>query len=92
MHDSLKVYDNVENGISANELNKWRNKFKHPLVLPIHLEDDTILLADYNHNNVNENLNNNFPNLGLNTEYEASRLENIIMVDQEISYNKKLIR
>ena len=56
LHDSLKVYDNVDAGISQNELNKWRNKFKHPLVLPIHLEDDTIMLSGLNDHVINGNL------------------------------------
>ena len=41
LHDALKVYDNNSEGISINELNKWRNKYKHPMVLPIHLDDET---------------------------------------------------
>ncbi len=81
LHDSLKVYDNVETGILPNELNKWRNKFKHPLVLPIHLEDDTILHTRYNHNVINSNLKLiNSANLGLNTENDASRLDNIAIL------------
>jgi hypothetical protein len=43
LHNSLRVYDNNSNGISINEINKWRNKFKHPLVLPIHLEGEEYL-------------------------------------------------
>jgi hypothetical protein len=43
LHNSLKAYDNNTNGISLNEINKWRNKFKHPLVLPIHLEGEEYL-------------------------------------------------
>jgi hypothetical protein len=42
LHESLKVYEHQGQSISENELNKWRysygfifrNKFKHPLVLP----------------------------------------------------------
>lgn len=47
LHDALKVYDQINPGeeISGNELNKWRNKFKHPLVLPVHLDDDTMLIS-----------------------------------------------
>lgn len=93
LHDSLKVYDNVDTGISQNELNKWRNKFKHPLVLPIHLEDDTILLGGLNDNINNGNLNNIYlTNFCLNTENDASKLENIISPDPEKSYSKKLIK
>lgn len=40
LNNSLRVYDNNTMGISLNEINKWRNKFKHPLVLPIHIDKD----------------------------------------------------
>jgi len=93
LHDSLKVYDNVDAGISQNELNKWRNKFKHPLVLPIHLEDDMIILSGLNDFVIHGNLNNiNLANFGLNTENDASKLENILSAYPEKSYNKTLIK
>lgn len=93
LHDSLKVYDNIDTGISQNELNKWRNKFKHPLVLPIHLDDDTVLLPAVNDLSFNRNVNSiNIINIGLNTENEASKLDNIISNNEDKSYTRKLIK
>ena len=38
LHERLSKYDQIEGAISLNEVNKWRNMFKHPLVLPIFIE------------------------------------------------------
>jgi len=92
LHDSLKVYDNYNYGISQNELNKWRNKFKHPLVLPIHLDEDTVLIAPNDNNLIYKNSNINLANLGLNTENEASKLDNIISINDDKNLIKKLIK
>ncbi len=93
LHDSLKVYDNIQTGISQNELNKWRNKFKHPLVLPIHLDDDTILYCNINDINYTRNDHNlNIINFGLNTQNEKGNLENETSNNQDKSYTRNLIK
>ena len=38
LHERLSKYEQIEGAISLNEVNKWRNMFKHPLVLPIFIE------------------------------------------------------
>lgn len=73
LHDSLKVYDSNVDGVSQNEINKWRNKFKHPMVLPIHLEDDTVLLPANNREILNTG-NNNF--------------DDVIIINETSTYSK----
>lgn len=35
LHSSLSQYEREKEKIGVNEINKWRNRFKHPLVIPI---------------------------------------------------------
>ena len=34
VNNQINKFENIEESIPPNEVNKWRNKFKHPLVLP----------------------------------------------------------
>jgi hypothetical protein len=39
LHEKLKVYEYQDQDVVHTELNKWRNKFKHPLVVPIPIDN-----------------------------------------------------
>ena len=39
LHNELKKYDRKEGAISENILNEWRNLFRHPLTVPIFIDN-----------------------------------------------------
>ena len=39
-HEQLINYDKLEGEIGINEINNWRNKFRHPLVIPVFTKEE----------------------------------------------------
>jgi hypothetical protein len=40
LHENLKVYEHEGDRIDFQEVNKWRNEFRHPLVIPISVDEE----------------------------------------------------
>lgn len=41
-HEKLALYDHLDHEVSENEINVWRNKYRHPLVIPIFIDNKVI--------------------------------------------------
>ena len=39
LNKELSNYEQHNSAISHNEINKWRNKYRHPIVIPVFTED-----------------------------------------------------
>lgn len=53
LNSQINKFENVDERIPVIEINKWRNKFKHPLVLP------SINLINSDKLDINENVESN---------------------------------
>ena len=38
LHERLNKYDELSGEVSKNEINVWRNMFRHPLAVPLYVE------------------------------------------------------
>lgn len=87
LHQQLKHYEHPQEVMTINELNKWRNKFKHPLVIPVFVDQEKTPLKnrftfgyyansdDNNENNqqiVQRNLNENIEFKEADEEYHQN--------------------
>jgi hypothetical protein len=57
LHEKLSAYDLISGTLSENEVNVWRNKYRHPCVIPIYTDDNNCSEHNGSSNQMNTSVN-----------------------------------